>query len=68
MYKNAKRGLMIFRNDLRLIDNPVLSALAQQCDELLCIHIIRDDKIRTNSFNLLRELRSLTRSHRTFCI
>lgn len=53
MYKNAKRGLMIFRNDLRLIDNPVLSTLAQQCDELLCIHIIRDDKIRTNSFNLV---------------
>lgn len=34
------RGLVWFRNDLRLQDNETLHRAAQQCDELLCVYCI----------------------------
>ncbi|MDM7860865.1 DASH family cryptochrome [Alteromonas sp. ASW11-36] len=53
MNNHVKRGLMIFRNDLRLNDSPTLSMLAQLCDELLCIRIISDSEQEANAFNLV---------------
>lgn len=39
MYMNNTRGLFWFRHDLRLHDNPALTALSEQVDNMLCVYL-----------------------------
>lgn len=48
-----RRGIVIFRNDLRLDDNPVLKTVAANCDELLCLYVLDERFEQTNAFGLI---------------
>ena len=48
-----RRGIVIFRNDLRLDDNPELKTVAANCDELLCLYVLDERFEQTNAFGLV---------------
>ncbi|WP_240472720.1 deoxyribodipyrimidine photo-lyase [Salinivibrio socompensis] len=67
-----QRGLMWFRHDLRIHDNPALANLASSCDALTCVFVIdpkwsRADHFQSKHLGPQREAflwQSLTELHR----
>ncbi|OOE87548.1 DASH family cryptochrome [Salinivibrio sharmensis] len=67
-----QRGLMWFRHDLRIHDNPALANLASSCDQLTCVFVIdpswyRADHFQSKHLGAPREAflwQSLTELHR----
>ncbi|WP_100657348.1 DASH family cryptochrome [Alteromonas flava] len=50
---SATRGLYIFRNDLRLSDNPSLKATCEKVDELLLVYVVEERWFAPNQFGLV---------------